>query len=216
MSIERKNIIAAIKEVRKNSKKRNFTQSIELVVNLREIDMKSSEGRIRERIELPHALDERPNKICVVATGERALKAKRAKADFVISRNELMELGGRKKDLRKIANLYDFFLAEAPLMPSVGKILGPVLGPRGKMPEPVPLSADITEIIKKHRKMVSIRTRNQPLLQCSVGTETMKEEEVAENVQAVLTSVQRKLKRGIKNIRTIYLKTTMGPSVKVT
>ncbi|MGD8565982.1 MAG: 50S ribosomal protein L1 [Candidatus Bathyarchaeota archaeon] len=216
MSIERKNIIAAIKEVQKNSKKRNFTQSIELVVNLREIDMKSPEGRIRERIELPYAIHEKPNKICVIATGERALKAKRAKADLVIGRSELMELGGKKKELRNIANLYDFFLAEAPLMPSVGKILGPVLGPRGKMPEPVPPSVDITETIKKHRKMVSIRTRNQPLLQCSVGTETMKEEEVAENVQAVLISVQRKLKKGLKNIRNIYLKTSMGPSVKVT
>ena len=216
MSIERKNIIAAIKEVQKNSKKRNFTQSIELVVNLREIDMKSPEGRIRERIELPYALHEKPSKICVIATGERALKAKRAKADLVIGRSELMELGGKKKELRNIANLYDFFLAEAPLMPSVGKIFGPVLGPRGKMPEPVPPSVDIAETIKKHRKMVSIRTRNQPLLQCSVGTETMKEEEVAENVQTVLTSVQRKLKKGLKNIRTIYLKTSMGPSVKVT
>jgi len=216
MSLDQKTIITAIKEVKEKSKKRNFTQSVELILNLKDIDMKSPEGRIQERIELPHPSPEKPNKICVIATGELALKAKRAKADLVIGKDELAGLAGRKKDLRKIANEYNFFMAEAPLMPRVGKILGPALGPRGKMPVPVPPTADISGLIKRYRKMIFVRMRNQPVIRCRVGTESMKEEEVAENVQTVLRVIEGKLKRGMKNIKTVYLKTSMGKPVKIT
>lgn len=216
MPLDQKTIITAIKEVKEKSKKRNFTQSVELILNLKDIDMKSPEGRIQERIELPHPSPEKPNKICVIATGELALKAKRAKADLVIGKDELAGLAGRKKDLRKIANEYNFFMAEAPLMPRVGKILGPALGPRGKMPVPVPPAADISGLIKRYRKMVFVRMRNQPVIRCRVGTESMKEEEIAENVQTVLKTIEGKLKRGTKNIKTVYLKTSMGKPVKIT
>lgn len=216
MSLDQKAITTAIKEVKEKSKKRNFTQSVELILNLKDIDMKSPEGRIQERIELPHPSPEKPNKICVIATGELALKAKRAKADLVIGKDELAGLAGRKKDLRKIANEYNFFMAEAPLMPRVGKTLGPALGPRGKMPVPVPPTADISDLIKRYRKMVFVRMRNQPVIRCRVGTESMKEEEIVENVQTVLKSIEGKLKRGTKNIKTVYLKTSMGKPVKIT
>jgi len=216
MPLDQKTIITAIKEAKEKSKKRNFTQSIELILNLKDIDMKSPEGRIQERIELPHPSPEKPNKICVIATGELALKAKRAKADLVIGNDELAGLAGRKKELRKIANDYNFFMAEAPLMSRVGKTLGPALGPRGKMPVPVPPTADISGLIKRYRKMVFVRMRNQPVIRCRVGTESMKEEEIAENVQTVLKTIERKLKRGTKNIKTVYLKTSMGTPVKIT
>jgi len=216
MPLEQKTIITAIKEAKEKSKKRNFTQSVELILNLKDIDMKSPEGRIQERIELPHPSPEKPNKICVIATGELALKAKRAKADLVIGNDELAGLAGRKKELRKIANDYNFFMAEAPLMSRVGKTLGPALGPRGKMPVPVPPTADISGLIKRYRKMVFVRMRNQPVIRCRVGTESMKEEEIAENVQTVLKTIERKLKRGTKNIKTVYLKTSMGTPVKIT
>jgi len=216
MPLDQKTILTAIKEAKEKSKKRNFTQSVELILNLKDIDMKSPEGRIQERIELPHPSPEKPNKICVIATGELALKAKRAKADLVMGKDELAGLAGRKKDLRKIANEYNFFMAEAPLMPRVGKTLGPALGPRGKMPVPVPPAADISGLIKRYRKMVFVRMRNQPVIRCRVGTESMKEEEIAENVQTVLKAIEGKLKRGMKNIKTVYLKTSMGKPVKIT
>ena len=215
MPLDQKAIINAIKEAKEKSTKRKFTQSVELILNLKDIDMKSSEGRIQERIELPHSISEKPNTICVIATGELALKAKKAKADLVIGKDELGGLAGKKKDMRKIANEYSFFIAEAPLMPLVGKIMGPVLGPRGKMPVPVPPTADISGLIKKYRKMVFVRMRNQPVIRCRVGTESMKEEELAENVQTVVRVIEGKLKRGIKNIKTVYLKTSMGTPVKI-
>jgi len=83
------------------------------------------------------------------------------------------------------------------------------------MPTPVPPAANIADQMKKHRKMVLLRTRGQPVLQCRVGAENMSDEEIAENVQAVIRRVETKLKRGIKNIRSVSLKTTMGPSIKI-
>jgi len=214
MPLDQKTILAAVKEVKEKSEKRNFAQSIEFVLSLKDVDMKSSEGKIQEIIELPYS-PEKPNKVCVIASGELALKARRANADLVIGRAELEGLAGKKRELRKIANEYDFFIAEAPLMPLVGKILGSVLGPRGKMPIPVPPTADIASLIEKHRKTVTVRMRNQPVLQCRVGTESMKEEEIAENVQAVLRVIEGKLKKGIKNIKFAYIKTSMGTPVKI-
>jgi len=214
MPLDQKTISAAVKEVKEKSEKRNFTQSIELVLSLKDIDMKSSEGKIQEVIELPYS-SEKQNKICVIASGELALKARRANADLVIERADLEGLAGKKRELRKIANDYDFFIAEAPLMPMVGKILGSVLGPRGKMPIPVPPTADIEGLIAKHRKTVILRMRNQPVLQCRVGTESMKEDEIAENVQAVLRVIEGKLKKGTKNIKFAYIKSSMGTPVKI-
>ena len=216
MPPDQKKIINAIKEAKEKSKKRKFIQAIELILNLQDIDMKSPEGRIQQRIELPHLSPEKANKICIIASGELALKARRAKADFVIEKGGLQGLAGKKKELRKIANEYDFFIAEAPLMPLVGKIMGPALGPRGKMPVPVPPTADIASLIKKYRKMIFVRMRNQPVIRCRVGTESMKEEEIADNIQAILRTLEGKLKRGIKNIKSTYIKTSMGTPVKVT
>jgi len=214
MPLNTKNILDAIKEAKEKSKKRNFVQSLELIVNLQDIDPKKPEGKLQELIELPHSLGE-DNKICVVASGELASKAKKAGADLVIQRNELEAVAGDKRKKKKLAETYDFFIAEAPLMPLVGRVLGATLGPRGKMPTPVPPTVNITAQLNKHRKTIIVRARGQPVLQCRVGTEKMPDEQIAENVQATMRRIEGKLKRGIKNIRSIYLKSTMGQPVKV-
>jgi large subunit ribosomal protein L1 len=214
LPLDQKTIFAAVKEAKEKSEKRKFNQSVELVLKLKDIDMKSAEGKIQEIVELPYS-PAKPNRICVVASGELAMKAKRANADLVIERAELEGLAGKKKDLRKIANDYDFFIAEAPLMATVGKVLGPVLGPRGKMPIPVPPSADIASLMAKHRKTVFVRVRNQPIMQCRIGTENMKEEELTENIQTVLRVMESKLKKGMKNVKLASIKTSMGPPVRI-
>ncbi len=214
MPLDQKTIMDAVKQAREKSKKRNFNQSVEFVLKLQEIDMKAPEAKIQEVVELPFA-PEKPNRICVIGGGELSMKARRANADHVVERAELEGLAGKKRDLRKMANGYDVFIAEAPLMPLVGRILGPVLGPRGKMPIPVPPTADIAALINKHRKTIMVRMRNQPILQLRVGTENMKDEEITENMQAVLRVLEGKLKRGLKNVKFAYIKTAMGEPIKV-
>ena len=214
MSLDKKTLLDAVKEAKAKSGQKKFNQTIELILDIKEIDMKAPEGKIQQVVELPHATA-KPNKICVIASGELALKARKAEAELVMEKPDLEALAGKKKELRKLANDYDVFLSEAPLMPLVGRILGPALGPRGKLPMPVPPNADIASLITKHRKTVVVKMRNQPIIQCPVGTENMKDEELVANIQAVLRVVEGKLKRGLKNIKFAFIKTSMGEPVKI-
>jgi large subunit ribosomal protein L1 len=214
MPLDKKTLLDAIKEAKAKSGQKKFNQTIELILDIKEIDMKAPEGKIRQIVELPHATA-KPNKICVIASGELALKARKAEAELVLEKADLEALAGKKKELRKLANGYDVFISEAPLMPLVGRIFGPALGPRGKLPVPVPPNADIASLILKHRKTVVVKMRNQPIIQCSVGTENMKDEEIVANIQAVLRIVEGKLKRGLKNIKFAFIKTSMGEPVRI-
>jgi large subunit ribosomal protein L1 len=214
MPLDKKSLLDAVKEAKAKSGDKKFNQTVEFILDIKEIDMKAPEGKITEVVELPH-VSAKPNKICFVASGELALKAKRANADNVIERPDLDALAGKKKELRKIATAYDVFLSEAPLMASVGRTLGPVLGPRGKMPVPIPQNADVEALIAKHRKTVLVRMRGQPIIQTTVGTANQSDEELVENIQTVLRVLEGKLKRGLKNIDVAFIKTSMGTPVKI-
>jgi len=214
MSVEAKNLKVALKELREKSGKRNFDQSIELIINLRDIDMKKPEGRIQESIELPYSLGKKVN-IGVFAGGDMALRARKGGADLVLEGPEIESLANDKKRQRQMANSMDSFIAAAPLMPIVGRVFGAILGPRGKMPVPVAPTANIEGEIERQRRIILVRTRGQPILQCRVGAESMSDDEIVDNVQAVLNRIGGKLKRGAKSIGTVYIKSTMGLPVKV-
>ena len=214
MPLDNKTLSDAIKQAKTKSGEKKFNQTVDLILDITEIDMKAPEGKIQEIVELPHNTG-KPNKICVIAQGEFAVKAKNADADFVIERADLDALNGKKKELRKLASDYDVFISEAPLMPLVGRILGPVLGPRGKMPIPVPPNADIAALLNKHRKTVVVRMRNQPIIQVSIGSQQMKDEDLVDNTMAILRVLDGKLKRGLKNIKYAFVKTSMGEPVKI-
>jgi len=213
MSSTHDSLVNAIEKAKSLSKKRNFVQSIELIIVLRNVDMRKPENRINLNIYLPHPLD-KPVKVCVIGEGDFALKAKEAGADLVLTRADVERYGADKKAAKKLAKEYDVFVARADLMPVVGRYLGPILGPRGKMPLPVPPNADLSTVIRRARSLIRIRTRTQPLIQCRIGTETMPSEKIAENAMAVLSAIERKVKSS-QNIGAIYVKTTMGPTVKV-
>jgi len=214
MPLDNNTILEAIKQAKKQSGGKKFSQSIDMILDIQEIDMKAAEGKIQEVVELPK-LTGKPNKVCIVASGEFALKARNAQADFVLEKANLEELAGNKKALRKLATDYDIFVVEAPLMPLVGRILGPVLGPRGKMPIPVAPNADVNTILTKNRKTVLVRMRNQPIIQVSFGTDQMSDEDLVENAQTILRVLDGKLKRGLKNIKYMFIKTSMGEPVKI-
>jgi large subunit ribosomal protein L1 len=98
-------------------------------------------------------------------------------------------------------------------MPLIGKHLGIYLGPRGKMPKLA--TGDINDLIKKLKNSVNIRLKDLPLIQCSVGNERMKDEEIAENILAVLKFLEEKLPKGKANIKNMMIKLTMSKPVKV-
>ncbi len=214
MSLDSKALLESVKEAKSKTEKKKFTQSVELIINLRDIDMKKPESKIQEFVELPHPVAKQ-SKVCVIASGDLALRARRAGADLVIERADLDALAGDKKRQKTLVNEYEHFISEAPLMPTVGRVLGAVLGPKGRMPAPVPPNVDIGSAIERQRKIVQVRLRSQPILQCRIGTEDMPDEQIAENIEVVIRRLEGKLKRGLKNIRSIVVKTAMGPPIRL-
>lgn len=214
MPLAKDQLLTALAGLRKPDAKHGFTHSVELIVKLREIDLKKPENRLNESVELPNSLG-KETKICVIAGGDLATRARAGQADLVMGREDLDKLGKDKKATRKLASEYDYFIAEAPMMPLVGKTIGPILGPKGKMPTPVPPTAPIDQIVQSHRKLIRIRVRDQPVVQCRIGTEKMPDDKIAENAQAVFNRIEAKLERGAKNISQVLVKTTMGEPVKV-
>jgi len=206
-------IAKTVGEVKAKAKKRNFVQSVDLAINLKDIDLKKPENRINEELALPKGRGKKL-KVAVIADGEMALQAKEV-ADRVITKEELEELAKDKKAAKKIANDIDFFIAQSDLMTTVGRFLGPVLGPRGKIPKPLPPGAPIAPLADRLRKTVRLRSKDKPVIHVAVGTEDMSDEDIAENIETVLTHLERRLEKGFNNIRSVYIKTTMGPSVRL-
>ena len=203
----------AVQKALDSAKKRNFTETVELAINLTDVDLTIPKNRITEDIILPYGRG-KAIKVCVIGGGELALKAKDV-ADLVITPDELGAIADDKKQAKKIANSTTYFIAEAPLMAVVGKRLGTVLGPRGKMPKPIAPGADPTAMIEGLRKSVSIRTKDRMTFHAPVGTVNMPAEELAENIEIILKRVELKLEKGRMNIESAYVKTTMGPSERV-
>ncbi|HDJ22039.1 MAG TPA: 50S ribosomal protein L1 [Candidatus Bathyarchaeota archaeon] len=213
MSLPREKIIEAVQKARELAKPRGFEQSFDLAINLRELDMNRPENRVNLRFQLPHRIGER--KVLVFASGDLALRARRAGADRVVEPQELEMFAQDRKAAKKNLAGFDAFIAEAPLMPLVGRVAGPILGPRGKMPIPVPPQAPIDEIVERERRTVVLRSRDKPFVHCIVGKESMSDEEVADNIEAVIRSLAAATPRGFANIKSIYLKLTMGEAVRV-
>ena len=210
-----KKTIEAVKKALEESKKlnRKFKQTVDLAVTLKNVDLNESKNRIDEEIILPHGRG-KESKIAIFASGELALKSK-GKVDLILKPEEIEDLSSDKKKFKKIVDSHDFFIAEAPLMPTIGKTLGVVLGPRGKMPKPVPPQIDVTGIVKNLRNTVVLRSKANKTFHTIAGKEEMDAEKIADNIDTIIKRLESKLERGRMNIGSVYVKTTMGPSQRI-
>ena len=207
------NVGELVKKALEGAKERKFNESVDLAINLRGIDLSQPKNRIEEEILLPKGRGS-DVKIGVFGSGELAEKAKGV-ADIVITPEQLEEFADDKRAARKLVGNHNFFIAEAPLMPVIGKRLGAVLGPRGKMPKPIPPGADPAGMINSLKKTIRVRSKDRKTFHTMVGTKEMSPEDLEANIRAVVTRVTSKLEQGENNIASVYVKTTMGPSVRL-
>lgn len=203
----------SIEEAIAKSPQRKFKESVELAINLKDVDLSNPKNRVNEEIILPNG---RGKKLTVglIAGNELISKAKDT-ADRLITADELDKFQDDKKGAKKMVNQTDFFIAETALMARVGKILGGVMGPRGKVPRPIPPTVDPVPIINNLRRTVRARSKEKPVVHVPIGTRDMEIEKIVQNGIEVMKRVTSKLEKGEDNIRAIYVKTTMGPAIKV-
>ncbi|HEX2021917.1 MAG TPA: 50S ribosomal protein L1 [Candidatus Thermoplasmatota archaeon] len=211
--VEKAAILTAVKKALEAAPQRNFGESVELAFNLKNVDLSIPKNRVDEEITLPKGRGKAP-KVAIFASGELAAKAK-AVADVVVQPDQIEELSGDKRRARKLANDMGFFVAEAPLMPTIGRTLGTVLGPRGKMPRPIPPQGDPAAVVKNLKNTVRVRSRDRRTFHAPIGTRGMTPEDLTDNAFLVIDRVLKKLERGEQNLQSVYVKTTMGPAEKV-
>ena len=211
--VNESDILGLIQESKKSEKDRKFKQALELYIVFKDIDVKKGFA-LNEVIQLPNQMT-KPAGVCVMATGDMGLKAKDAKADQVLDNAEIDDLAKNKRESRKLINKYDFFLADTKLMPVVGKSLGQLMGPRGKMPTPVPFNAPIESLLERFRHSIRVRVKNSLSLSCKIGDETMNENDLASNAMTIIHAIEKKLPNGDKNFKKFMIKTTMGKAIKI-
>ncbi|MDY6764609.1 MAG: 50S ribosomal protein L1 [Halobacteria archaeon] len=203
----------AVSKALSEAPERNFVESVDLAVNLKDLDLNQPENRVDIEVVLPSGIG-RDIKVAAIAEGEAALRAEEV-ADRVIRPSEISELGNDQDTAKDLADDMDFFVAETAHMQDVGRHLGTVLGPRGKMPTPIEPDEDIVEEIQRLKGTVSLRSRDRKTFHTTVGTEEMDPEDIAANVDAIIRRLHATLEKGPLNIDSIYVKTTMGPAVEV-
>ncbi|HKZ49931.1 MAG TPA: 50S ribosomal protein L1 [Candidatus Nanoarchaeia archaeon] len=212
---ENQKIFSALKKIREGEK-RNFSQTIELIINFKELDVKKEEGKIDEFFILPAGRG-KPAKICALIGPE--MKDIAAKLfDTSVQHVDFDKLD--KRQVRKLAKRHDFFIAQANVMPDVAKFFGRFLSPVGKMPNPklgqvVPPKANVEPLVKNLRQSIKLVIKKAPVIQTFVGKDAMKDEDLAKNISAVVSHIVAKMPKKEHNIRSVLVKTSMGAPVKI-
>jgi large subunit ribosomal protein L1 len=216
--MDKKQILESLKYAKELSQKRNFKQTIELIINLKGLDLKKPEQQVDLFVSL-HKPRGKDIKICALVGPELQANAKEA-CDNVVMLDDFTKLSKDKKAVKKLANEYDFFIAQANIMPKVAAAFGRVLGPKGKMPNPkagciVPPKGNLKPLKEKLANTIKITAKTSPLIQCAVGKEDMPDEDIADNIMTIYDQVIHHLPSEQHNIKSIFIKLTMGKSVRV-
>ncbi len=209
-------IKSALEELENNSKKRNFKQSYDLIINLKNLDLKKADQQIDFFMQL-HYPRYKPVKVCALVGPESVEGAKAADTVIVVDDFEKYK---NKKLAKKLAEEHDWFVAQANLMGQIASVFGRVLGPRNKMPNPkagcvVPPKANLEPLIEKLNKTVRIMAKKDPVIQVMVGKEGMPVEELVDNIHTIYTQVIHHLPGEENNIKSVLIKKTMSKPVRV-
>lgn len=216
--MEKSQILKTLKQLREKSPKRKFLQTVDLIIQLKGLDLKKPEQKVETFMSLPHPIN-KPVKICALIDKQLEPQAKK-NCDKVILLDEFKVWQNNKKEQKKLAKEYNFFIAQSTIMTNIASVFGKVLGPRGKMPSPkagciVPPALDLKLTVEKLRNLIKIQTKNELSIKIPVAVESMKDDEIVENIMAVYANLLNYLPQEKNNISSILIKLTMGPVFKI-
>ncbi len=209
--MEKSAILNKIKEAKEKSKPRKFIQAWDLSVVVKGINLKKPENSFSSDFILPHG---RGKDIKLAVIADKLVPEAKGKAELIIKKDEIEKLAKDRKKLKRIVNNYTL-LGEVSLMPQIGKHWGRVLGPRGKVPKPIPPNVKLEPFLQIAKKNIRIVLKGNPVINAVVGSDDMPDESVAANVIAVYNFIKEKLPKGIGNIRVARIKLTMGKPAKL-
>ena len=214
--MDKKQIVEAIGKLRATAPKRKFAQSFDVIINLKNVDLKKENERILTFLKLPFP---RGKKVSVTALVGKELSTKAKEVcDTVIIKEDFQSTD--KKVIKNLASKTGFFIAQANIMPDVAKAFGRILGTRGLMPNPkagcvIPPTAEVKPVVESLQKTVRLETRNEKVVKTVCGVESMKDEEIAENAFAVYNTIMHALPQEQNSIKNVMLKLTMSKPIIV-
>ncbi len=215
--MKKEDAMQALRRMRDISKQRRFEQSVDITINFRGINFKKTENRLNVDVDLPFSAGKGKGKSLVFAKSKDFASALEGKVERIVMENEIRGLS--KKEAAEIADEFSVLLAEGPVMLTVGKFLGQTLAPKGKMPKPVQPNVkqveELTAKLASSTRVSNNKGKFMPLVHVNLGKESMKDEELAENVMAVYSAVVEKLSSKEQGIKSVLVKMTMGPPVKI-
>jgi large subunit ribosomal protein L1 len=202
------NVQEALKKLKEPEKKRKFAQTVDLIINLKGVDMKRDQVNVV--VTLPHKVKDK--KVCGFLT-------EKSKLLNTITEPEFAKFA-EKSVVKKLVKDYDYFIAVGKLMPKVATNFGKVLGPVGKMPSPQlgiimqENDAEIQKTLDKIATSLKIRLK-EASVKVPIGKEEMDDEKIAENIKAVYNAIESALPKKKENIRNVIVKLTMGKPLRV-
>ncbi len=218
MAVDKESVLKAIKELREKGKKRNFSQNFDLILNFKDLDLKKQEQQLDFFMAYPTKTGKQI-KVCALIGGEMIDDAK-VSCDGYVQLEEFDKYVQDKKLAKKLADQYDFFIAQANLMTKIAAAFGRTFGPRGKMPNPkagcvVAPKTPLKPLVDKLKNTIRISVKTSPILQLGVGKDNLKDEDIAGNVVEIYKQILAHLPNGVSNIRNTFLKMTMSAPVKL-
>jgi len=214
--MDKETIAKAIKELREGNAKRKFPQTVDLVVNLKELNLKKPDEQVDVYVTLPAGIGKQRT-VCGLVGPELADDSK-TEFDHTLTLGDFDKL--TKKDIKKLTESYDFFVAQANIMPKVAAAFGRVFGPRNKMPNPkagcvVPPKANLTQVKERLASTIRLKAKTAMIVQGPVGREDMSDEDLIENIMHTYTTLVHGLIKEENNVKDVSIKFTMSKPVQV-
>jgi large subunit ribosomal protein L10Ae len=212
--ISQRDLVNAVNKIldHSNKKKRNFLESLELQIGLKNYDPKKDK-RFSGSISVPHTPKEK-KKVAIIGDAVHLAEASNLKLDSY-GIEDLKKFNKKKKTIKKFAKKYDFFLASDSVIKIIPRILGPGLNKVGKFPSPLSHSENLTEKISILKRNIKFELKKVLCLGILIGNVGMKTEEITQNLMIAINFLASLLKKNWQNIGSLHIKSTMGPPVKI-
>lgn len=216
--MEKSQVLSALQQLRQTAEPRKFKQTIDMTINFRNIDFKKAENQVDVDVALPNPVGKGDGKVLIFVRDKEFAKQAETVVDTVMHEDQIKSLS--KKQINEMLTQYIGFLAEGPVMLTVGKYLGQTLAPKNRMPKPVSmddmknLSAQVARL-KSVVKVSNKKGKFMPLVHITVGKEQMKDDDIAENALAVYQAILPAIGSKQVNVKSVIVKMTMSAPVKV-
>lgn len=192
--------------------KRGFTETVELQIGLKNYDTQRDK-RFAGSLRLPN-LPKPSMKVCIIGDEVHLDQAKALGIDYR-SADDLKKLNKDKKLVKKLAKQYDVFLASEALIKQIPRLLGPGLNKAGKFPSPIAHNEDLTEKIAEIKATIKFQLKKVLCLAAAIGHAKMSEDELTQNTMLSINFLVSLLKKNWQNVKSLFIKTTMGKPIRI-